>query len=188
MAPKKPALTLKDLQTAASIDDLPTMVSLLAEVERLTTEEAELSKAVIEAASRLQGRHVDVYSSAGARPAAIASADEFDRLTTLTRDGSRRLQRLRFELADAQNRVKEEQRRLQDDIEVLLKPVMLDLVSRLTKALEPAASIDDDLRAVESLSARFLPYFGYSNIRNFNTQEDLRQLARYVGQQAPTSR
>ena len=188
MAKKTTVLTLTDLRAATSIDDLPTMVPLIAEVERLTTEEAELSKAVTDAASRLQGRHVDVYASARARPAAIASAEEFDAMVTLQRDGSRRLKRLQYELADAQKRVREEQRRIQTTVDELLAPLMLEKVTRLTKALEAASPLDAELRALESLRSRFVPSFGYSNIRTFNTQEELAQLVRYVGQQAPSSR
>ena len=185
MAKKKP-LTLKDLQAAASIDDL--MAELLAEVERLSTEEAELSKAVQEAHSRLTGRPVGAYASSSPPPTPPDSVEEFERLSTLTRDGSRRLKRLQFERADALKRVREEQQRLQEAVDDLLKPMMLETTTRLMKVLEAAVPIDTELRALESLRNRFVPTFGYSHIRNFSTKDELQQLVKYVGQQAPASR
>jgi hypothetical protein len=185
MAPKKPALTLKDLQAAASIDDLPTMVPLLAEVERLTTDEADLSKAVQEAHSRLSGRPIGAYASSSPPPTPPATVEEFDRLTALARDGSRRLKRLQYELADAQTRVKEEQQRIRDEADALTKPMLLHAVTGLTKALAAAVPFDAEVRHIEQLRSKVQPTFGYSSVRTFNTTEDLAQLVKYVGQQAP---
>ena len=81
MATKTPPLTLKDLQTAATIDDLPTMVPLLDEVTRLSDEHTALNKDVWDAGQRVRG------PSSG-RP---TTATECDQLTSLTRDGFRRL-------------------------------------------------------------------------------------------------
>jgi len=55
MATKTPPLTLKDLQTAATIDDLPTMVPLLDEVTRLSDEHTALNKDVWDAGQRVRG-------------------------------------------------------------------------------------------------------------------------------------
>jgi hypothetical protein len=174
MTIKKLTLTLKDLQTATSIDDLPTMVPLLADMTRLSDENDALSKAVWDAGQSLRG-------PASGRP---TTADEFDRLTTLTRDGTRRLQRLQYELADAQKKVKEERQRIEEAVDALVKPMMLKKVTELTAALEAAVPIDADLRALESLRSKFLPTFGYSSIRTFDTKSELQQLVKYVGQQS----
>lgn len=185
MTIKKLTLTLKDLQAAVSIDDLPTMVPLLTEVERLTTEEAELSKAVQEASSRLSGRPIGAFASSSPPPTPPDTIEDFDRLTTLTRDGSRRLKRLQFERADALKRVQAEIQRIEEVVDGLLKPMMLEQATGLTKALEAAVPFDTNLRQLESLRAKFLPTFGYSSVRTFNTKDELQQLVKYVGTQAP---
>src|SRR5687767_5846321 len=107
MAPKKP-LTMKDLDSG-SLEELPTMQSLCAEVSGLSEEEAELSKAVEDAAQRLR--------NPSRRPDTV---EEFDRLTTLTRDGARRLTRLRYELADAKKKMQDETIRTQEAVDALL--------------------------------------------------------------------
>lgn len=161
---KTPALTLDLLTQASNLDALPTLAPLLAEQARLTTERDHLVTEVDGALKRMS-RH----------PA------EFDRLTATVQTGRQRVERLGGQIAELQQRILAERERLTAEIDALRQPVFLDVVARLTSALERVAPIDQELRDLESLFQKFIPFHGTAAPRR--TPEDLRQLARYVEQQ-----
>jgi hypothetical protein len=154
---KKPELTLKDLQTAAALDDLPTMRPLLAEVERLTAELETLDKEALRLSAH---RSPSLY--------------ELGKLTE-------RRAPIEAALVEAKRRVRDEEARLREQIDQLVQPVMLDTVTRYVAALDKAVPLEEELRAVESLRQKFIPQPTATRARDMGQQ--LRQLVHYLGEQ-----
>jgi hypothetical protein len=157
---KTSALTFKDLDGAADLDALPSMRPLLADTERLAAEVEAMDKQV----------ETLIQNKASFSPYKLGQLEE--KRTPLV-----------SALAQARLRVDEERRRLQVEIDELFKPLFLEAVTRLTRALEKVAPLDEELRQLEITFCRFVPFHG--RIRPRHSADELRQLARYVEQQRP---
>jgi hypothetical protein len=153
-------LTLKDLDGVTSLDDLPSLRPLHAEVERRAADLAALENEA----------QAIVADKASYSPYKLGKLEE-------------RRAPLESALAQARLRVDEERARLQREIDALFQPALLETITRLTRALEKVAPIDAELRDMESLRSRFVPFAGRIRVRH--SADDLRQLAHYVDQQKP---
>jgi hypothetical protein len=161
MASKKPDLTLKDLDGATSVDDLPTMQPLIAEVERLANDLGSLDKET----------QAVVANKASYSPYKLGKLEE-------------RRAPIEASLVEARLRVDEERSRLQREIETLFRPVLYEAVIRLIKALEKVIMpLDDELRDLEIRCARYVPFYGRIRLRH--SADDLRLLTSYLQQQKP---
>jgi hypothetical protein len=156
----KTKLTFKDLDGAADLDALPSMQPLLADVERLA---ADLDTMDHEVQALIQDK-------ASFSPYKLGKAEE--KRTPLV-----------SALAQARLRVDEERTRLQTEIDELFRPLLLEAVTRLTRALEKVAPLDEELRQLEIRFTKFVPFHG--RIRPRHSADELRQLSRYVEQQRP---
>jgi vacuolar-type H+-ATPase subunit I/STV1 len=156
----KAKLSLRDLDGAEDIDALPSMLPLLADVERLAAE--------------LDGLDAEVQTL-------MADKQSFSPYKLGKLEEQRRP--VIEALAQARLRVDDERTRLQTEIDTLFQPLFLEKLTQLTKALERVAPLDEELRDLEIRRSKFVPFHGV--IRPRHSADELRRLARYMEQQRP---
>ena len=156
----KPKLSLRDLDGADDIDALPSMLPLLADVERLSGELDGLD-------AQVQTLMKDKQAFS---PYKLGKLEE-QRRPVIEALGQARLN------------VDHERTRLQTEIDTLFQPLFLEAITRLTRALEKVAPLDEELRDLEMRRSKFVPFHGV--IRPRHSADELRRLARYMEQQRP---
>lgn len=157
MAKKTSVITIDQLRSAPDIDALEPLPGLLAETERCQAEVDRLDRE----------RDALLANKASFSPYKLGKLEEAYQPHVEA-------------LALARQQVDEARARLQIEIDAMMQPIVADALTRLMKALKPAATVDAEVHDLESVCARFLPF--YSRIRLKRTDEELRGIARHLAQ------